>query len=74
MLTSPGSEYAYVEVIAGGATDWDYTTKVWRACTWEAKEQQLSYLGWRKERGDIDKLGELLAAPPEIVFFENCPI
>jgi hypothetical protein len=39
LLTSPGSEYAYVEVVAGEATDWDYTTKLWRACTWEAKEQ-----------------------------------
>lgn len=39
LLTSPGSEYAYVEVVAGEATDWDYTTMLWRACTWEAKEQ-----------------------------------
>ena len=39
LLTSPGSEYAYVEIVAGEADDWDYTTKLWRACTWEAKEQ-----------------------------------
>ncbi len=39
MLTSPGSEYAYVEVVAGEADEWDFTTKLWRACTWEAKEQ-----------------------------------
>jgi hypothetical protein len=39
LLTSPGSEYAYVEVIAGEAEEWDFTTKLWRACTWEAKEQ-----------------------------------
>jgi quinol monooxygenase YgiN len=37
---------------------------------WETKEDHQSYMGWRQERGDLDKLGEVLAAPPTVTYFD----
>ncbi len=31
---------------------------------WDRIESQQAYLAWRGERGDLDKLGALLAEPP----------
>ena len=31
---------------------------------WDRIESQEAYIGWRKERGDLDALGALLGAPP----------
>jgi quinol monooxygenase YgiN len=31
---------------------------------WDAKESQEAYIGWRAERGDLDKLATLLREPP----------
>lgn len=41
---------------------------------WGALEQQQAYMAWRQERGDLDKLGELLAGPPVVKAWENSPI
>ena len=32
---------------------------------WDKIENQQAYMGWRQERGDLDKLGALLAGPPD---------
>ncbi|MBV1899626.1 MAG: antibiotic biosynthesis monooxygenase [Cycloclasticus sp.] len=31
---------------------------------WDTRVDHESYIAWRAERGDLDKLGALLAAPP----------
>lgn len=38
---------------------------------WGAREHHENYMEWRTERGDIAKLGELLAAPPSIRYFDE---
>ena len=38
---------------------------------WDSKEQHEKYMGWRTERGDIDKLVGWLAGPPSIRYFDN---
>jgi hypothetical protein len=37
LFTSPGGEHAFIETLAGQGEDWDKTTMVRRATTWEAK-------------------------------------
>lgn len=32
---------------------------------WDSIESQKAYLGWRAERGDVDKLVAMLREPPE---------
>ncbi|SHJ56603.1 MULTISPECIES: putative quinol monooxygenase [Cycloclasticus] len=31
---------------------------------WDSREDHKSYMAWRSERGDLEKLGTLLTAPP----------
>lgn len=38
---------------------------------WDSREHHEKYMAWRTERGDIDKLGELLAVAPSIRYFED---
>ena len=33
---------------------------------WDKIESQQAYMGWRTERGDIDKLVSLLREPPQV--------
>ncbi|MEM8755214.1 MAG: hypothetical protein AAGF90_19810 [Pseudomonadota bacterium] len=33
---------------------------------WDKLESQQAYMGWRTETGFIDKIGPMLAAPPEV--------
>jgi len=37
---------------------------------WDSKADQEAYVGWRAERGDIDTLGTMLAAPPTFTYFD----
>ena len=37
---------------------------------WQSRADYESYLAWRTERGDIDKLGAMLAGPPSIRYFD----
>ena len=38
---------------------------------WDSLDHQQAYIGWRKERGDLDKLGALLGAAPQFVQREH---
>ncbi len=38
---------------------------------WDSKEQYEKYIGWRTERGDMEKLGGWMAGPPTIRQFDN---
>ena len=38
---------------------------------WETKEKYEVYLNWRVERGDIDKLKEVLSEEPSLIFFST---
>lgn len=38
---------------------------------WDRIESQQSYFAWRAERGDLDRLGALLASPPEVRTLDN---
>jgi quinol monooxygenase YgiN len=38
--------------------------------TWDTKEDQQAYMAWRQERGDLDALGNFVAAPPAITYFD----
>ena len=40
---------------------------------WESLEHQKAYIDWRRERGDLDRLGSLLGAAPEFVRREHLP-
>ena len=37
---------------------------------WDSKADQQAYFAWRAERGDLDKLGAFVAAPPTFTFFD----
>jgi quinol monooxygenase YgiN len=37
---------------------------------WKTRKDYETYLAWRQQRGDIDKLSELLAEPPSIRYFD----
>lgn len=41
---------------------------------WDSKEHHQKYMAWRTERGDIEKLGALLSAPPSIRYLEMTDI
>lgn len=43
--------------------------RVWEI--WEKIEDQKAYMQWRMDRGDIDKLGALLAEPPKVEELEH---
>ena len=43
--------------------------RVWEI--WEKIEDQKAYMQWRVDRGDIDKLGAMLAAPPKVDVLEH---
>ena len=36
---------------------------------WTTRKNYEDYLAWRQERGDLDVLGEMLAAPPTVRYF-----
>ncbi len=36
---------------------------------WATRKDYENYLGWRQQRGDLDRLGALLAEPPSIRYF-----
>ncbi len=38
--------------------------------TWDRKADQEAYMAWRTERGDLDILGPMFAAPPTFTFFD----
>tara|TARA_R110002074_G_scaffold145034_1_gene293302 strand:+ start:174045 stop:174338 length:294 start_codon:yes stop_codon:yes gene_type:complete len=40
---------------------------------WDNRSDHESYMGWRTERGDIDKLVALLSAPPAIKYLATVP-
>jgi hypothetical protein len=42
--------------------------------SWDSKEQYEKYLGWRTERGDIDKLVGWMAGPPSIRHFDSAGV
>jgi len=37
---------------------------------WGTKEDHQAYMAWRQERGDLDALGNFVAAPPAITYFD----
>jgi quinol monooxygenase YgiN len=38
---------------------------------WDSRSQHEKYLGWRTETGVMDKLGGMLAGPPNIRYFKR---
>ena len=38
---------------------------------WDSRPQHEKYLGWRTETGVMEKLGGMLAGPPNIRYFER---
>ncbi len=36
---------------------------------WATRKNYETYIAWRQERGDLDKLGTMLAEPPSIRYF-----
>ncbi|MEH6502374.1 MAG: antibiotic biosynthesis monooxygenase [Cycloclasticus sp.] len=41
---------------------------------WDSRSDQESYMGWRTERGDIDKLVALLSAPPAVKYLATVSV
>jgi len=41
---------------------------------WDTRADHESYVAWRGERGDLEKLGALLTAPPESKYLDIEPI
>jgi len=39
--------------------------------SWENREKYEKYFAWRQESGALDKLGPMLAAPPNVRYFDN---
>jgi quinol monooxygenase YgiN len=39
---------------------------------WDSRPHHEKYLGWRTETGVMDKIGGMLAGPPNIRYFEKC--
>jgi quinol monooxygenase YgiN len=37
---------------------------------WATKEDHQAYMGWRKERGDLDAMGGFVAAPPAVTYYD----
>jgi len=40
---------------------------------WNKRSDHESYLAWRTERGEIEKLASLLSAPPSITYLATIP-
>lgn len=40
---------------------------------WNKRTDHESYLAWRTERGDIEKLAALLSAPPTLTYLTTIP-
>tara|TARA_R110002096_G_scaffold183080_8_gene360940 strand:- start:11381 stop:11674 length:294 start_codon:yes stop_codon:yes gene_type:complete len=40
---------------------------------WDKRSDHESYAAWRTERGDMEKLGALLSAPPVIKYLATIP-
>ncbi len=40
---------------------------------WDQRSDHESYMGWRTERGEIDKLVSLLSAPPAVTYLATIP-
>ena len=40
---------------------------------WDSRSDHESYMGWRTERGDIDKLVAQLSAPPAVKYLATIP-
>ena len=38
---------------------------------WESLDHQQAYMGWRAERGDVDKLVSMLGEPPQFIQHEH---
>jgi quinol monooxygenase YgiN len=38
---------------------------------WDSRQHHEKYLGWRTETGAMDRLGGMLAGPPNIRYFEK---
>jgi len=41
---------------------------------WDQRSDHESYMAWRTERGDIDKLVSLLSSPPAVQYLTTIPI
>ena len=41
---------------------------------WDQRSDHESYMAWRTERGDIDKLVSLLSSPPAVQYLTAIPI
>ena len=41
---------------------------------WDQRSDHESYMAWRTERGDIDKLVSLLLSPPAVRYLTTVPI
>ena len=57
------------ELIRAAADPDDKAVKVYEV--WDRIESQQAYIGWRKERGDLDKLGALLREAPTFEVLED---
>ncbi|MCB1044441.1 MAG: antibiotic biosynthesis monooxygenase [Acidobacteria bacterium] len=51
--------------------DLDNPDTVVLAERWTSREHYQTYINWRAERGDLDKLIALLSGPPSFRFFEK---
>lgn len=41
---------------------------------WDQRSDHESYMAWRTERGDLDKLFSLLSSPPAVQYLATIPI
>ena len=41
---------------------------------WESRDHHETYMKWRGERGDLDRLGALMAGPPTVLYCEEVDI
>lgn len=57
----------YIEILTLANTEGDGVVLVEK---WESRAHYDAYLGWRVERGDIDRIMSLCAAPPSIRYFD----
>ena len=39
--------------------------------SWDTREQYETYLNWRAERGDLEKMSAWVDGPPSIRYFDN---
>ncbi len=50
--------------------DQDNPTTIVLIERWDSRSQYEKYLGWRQETGFVDSLGEYVAGPPSIRYFD----